>query len=333
MTKIYMTASISVKRWMAAYRVLPILYELANNKPNAPVTFDFMYHIDTQLGHNDSAPFSVNGEQVIYETSDQGADVPEQIEIYDDVNNPYINGVITLKDSEGFPIENEPDKINLGKWSGTSSATRHYILGSTSTLIGDSEYAVMWTNRTVEAWQNYSMTTYYGVKDPEPTIAFPNEVEIQIIDGYEEREETREEIIGWRRHRGDALIIQVGANSNQIVRVNLYDCRASSLGVDNIVTDPWEEANRSLKDLDNALTCVNAYRSNEGAQYNRLEYARSNAGNMSENLTAAESKIRDTDMALGMVKYYKNQILVQAAQSLLTQANAAPDRVLQLLQV
>lgn len=93
-----------------------------------------------------------------------------------------------------------------------------------------------------------------------------------------------------------------------------------------------ENASASITSIDNAIKKVSDQRSSLGAVQNRLEHTINNLGTSSENLTAAESRIRDTDMAAEMMSFTKNNILSQAAQSMLAQANQQPQGVLQLLQ-
>lgn len=93
-----------------------------------------------------------------------------------------------------------------------------------------------------------------------------------------------------------------------------------------------ENASASITSIDNAIKKVSDQRSSLGAVQNRLEHTINNLGTSSENLTAAESRIRDTDMAAEMMAFTKNNILSQAAQSMLAQANQQPQGVLQLLQ-
>lgn len=90
-------------------------------------------------------------------------------------------------------------------------------------------------------------------------------------------------------------------------------------------------ADKAISTIDKALSKVSSERSKLGAVQNRLEHTINNLGTSSENLTAAESRIRDTDMAAEMMKFTKNNILMQAAQSMLAQANQQPQGVLQLL--
>ncbi len=91
-------------------------------------------------------------------------------------------------------------------------------------------------------------------------------------------------------------------------------------------------ASASLEKIEKAINTVSEHRATLGAAQNRLEHTISSTDNTSENLQAAESRIRDTDMAKEMMEYTKNNILTQAAQSMLSQANSAPNNVLGLLQ-
>ena len=96
--------------------------------------------------------------------------------------------------------------------------------------------------------------------------------------------------------------------------------------------DDYDKANATLEAVQNAINIVSTQRSALGAIQNRLEHTIANLDNVAENTQAAESRIRDTDMASEMVEYSKNQILAQAGQSMLAQANQATQGVLSLLQ-
>ena len=130
--------------------------------------------------------------------------------------------------------------------------------------------------------------------------------------------------------------VQVGANSNQSMSIEIGDMRAKAL---NIVDERGislsvlsaENANKAITAFDAALNEVSSQRANLGAVQNRLEYTISNLDNTAENLTSAESTLRDVDMAKEMMEYSKNNILNQAAQAMISQANQQPQNVLQLL--
>jgi len=139
------------------------------------------------------------------------------------------------------------------------------------------------------------------------------------------------------RFAESGLQLQVGANADQFATVTVKSATAESLGLKNeqgLVVDlsTQEGANSALATIDNALKNVNSQRSALGAFQNRFETASKGIGIAAENLTAAESRIRDTDVASALVEYTKDQILTNASLSMLAQAqNQNRDSVLLLL--
>lgn len=139
-----------------------------------------------------------------------------------------------------------------------------------------------------------------------------------------------------------SMWIHVGANMDQRERVFVQTMTAQALGLQDKDALPQDaeflslktadDANRNIGVLDNALKEVNKQRADLGAYQNRLEYTIKGLGVSSENLTAAESRIRDTDMASEMVEYTKHQVLTQATNAMLAQANQRTQSVMQLLQ-
>ncbi|MBB2184195.1 flagellin [Lachnospiraceae bacterium MD1] len=128
--------------------------------------------------------------------------------------------------------------------------------------------------------------------------------------------------------------LQVGANSGQNIAFSINTMTATALGVNAISSEVsnYSDATAAITTIQSALNQVSTQRSALGALQNRLEHTIANADNTSENLQAAESRIRDVDMAKEMVKYSKDNILQQAAQSMLAQANQSTQGVLSLLQ-
>ena len=137
---------------------------------------------------------------------------------------------------------------------------------------------------------------------------------------------------------------QIGANAGQQLDVTIASMKASDLGsatvkISAIDVTAFEATaanatggfDAQLAGIDAAINAVSTQRSSLGAVQNRLEHTINNLGASSENLTAAESRIRDVDMAKEMMEFTKNNILTQAAQSMLAQANQQPQGVLQLL--
>ena len=133
-----------------------------------------------------------------------------------------------------------------------------------------------------------------------------------------------------------SLNIQVGANAGEKIVLSLTAMTASAIGVTSgVVSDVAKgttgDANSLTSAIDAALVKVSTQRAKFGALQNRLEHTIKNVDNTSENLQSAESRIRDVDMAKEMMNFSKNNILNQAAQAMLSQANQQPQNVLQLL--
>lgn len=136
---------------------------------------------------------------------------------------------------------------------------------------------------------------------------------------------------------GDSFSMQIGANSGQSILVGINSMKAEDIGVRDsegnaLNVGDYFKSTAAVSTINNAIERVSAERSKLGAIQNRLEHTINNLGTSSENLTAAESRIRDVDMAKEMMNFQKNNILSQAAQAMLAQANQMPQGVLQLLQ-
>ena len=133
---------------------------------------------------------------------------------------------------------------------------------------------------------------------------------------------------------GFGVNLQVGDTSDKFnkVKVSVDSMSSASLGIDKIDITTQTGASDAIKKIKDAINSVSSTRGDLGAVQNRLEHTINNLGVTTENITAAESRIRDTDMADEMMAYTKNNILVQAAQAMLAQANQVPQGVLQLLQ-
>lgn len=140
---------------------------------------------------------------------------------------------------------------------------------------------------------------------------------------------------------GTAAKFQIGANASTTLNISMGDMGKTSLGSGtavagnvadisevNVSTEAFDD---NITVIDKAINQVSAQRSQLGAYQNRLEHTINNLGASSENLTAAESRVRDVDMAKEMMEFTKNNILNQAATAMLAQANQQPQGVLQLL--
>ena len=129
--------------------------------------------------------------------------------------------------------------------------------------------------------------------------------------------------------------LQVGALSGQKISITIVAMNAKGIGItagNNNSVSTFEKAGEAMKTFQDAISAVSKQRSALGALQNRLEHTVANLDNVAENTQSAESRIRDTDMAEEMVEYSKNNILAQAGQSMLAQANQSTQGVLSLLQ-
>ena len=135
----------------------------------------------------------------------------------------------------------------------------------------------------------------------------------------------------------NAISLQVGTKANQSIKVGLTDMRAEALGLQSstgktIQIGTQKQANAAINVLDNAVQKALDQQTTIGAVQSRLSYTSSNLTTASENVQSSESTIRDADMAKEMTEYTKNNVLLQAAQSMLAQANQSSSSVLSLLQ-
>ncbi|WP_425506967.1 flagellin [Texcoconibacillus texcoconensis] len=130
----------------------------------------------------------------------------------------------------------------------------------------------------------------------------------------------------------NALAFQIGPNAGQDVLVDIPKMDVEELGLDELDVTSQRSANDGISILDGAITQVSDARATLGAMQNRMEHTVNNLQVTSENLTAAESRIRDTDMAEEMTEFTRNNILNQSGTAMLAQANQLPQGVLELLQ-
>jgi len=152
-----------------------------------------------------------------------------------------------------------------------------------------------------------------------------------VLDNFSET------IRAQNKSEDNSIVLQVGTKANQAIKVGLTDMRAEALGLQgsdgktlNISTQA--KANAAINVLDNAVQKALDQQTTIGSVQSRLEYTSSNLTTASENVQSAESTIRDADMAKEMTNYTKNNVLLQAAQSMLAQANQSSSSVLSLLQ-
>ncbi|MBE5398300.1 flagellin Hag [Brevibacillus borstelensis] len=171
-----------------------------------------------------------------------------------------------------------------------------------------------------------------GTQQTEDLKSIQDELDqlIEEIDGISNRTEFN----GKKLLNGSAsgFTFQIGANAGQQLILNIGNMDATTLTVKGVKVDAATFSfDTEVAKIDAATKAVSAQRSALGATQNRLEHTINNLGAAQENLTAAESRIRDVDMAKEMMELTKNNILTQASQAMLAQANQTPQGVLQLL--
>ena len=257
-----------------------IEYEVINHGTSS-IDFDLMYHVDTMLGSGpgaDMAPFTIDGDEVRFNTTYDGAGIPEMIEIFDSLTNPFINGVI---------IPGNADRLNLGRYNQVNT------FGSLPYgPVGDSGYSVLWINNTLAAGGTSDvMNTYYGVRNP------PG-------------------------------VFDVTGDTPQITMFNMNP--AAGLADIDLLTP--ENALRAFNHIREAVSEVSMMRGTIGAGMNRLQSAINVLGVTSMNTLAAESNIRDANIAEEITNLTKYQILAQSGMAALSHANTNAQNVLSLLQ-
>jgi flagellin len=255
-------------------RIVEDKYEFSykiENKSSESKSVGFYFHMDTMLDNDDRAPFMVNNQPVHEEQSYSGATLPEDFIVYNNTGNPDLQVHAVIK---GNQIIESPDEFRIGHYSDVGNP-----LGWTDTneSVGDSGYALKWSERTIPANGSFEVNTFYGLAVP-PTVTDPGE--LNDNEGPYD------------------IIIQTGANAGNNMKIQLSDVRTSSLEIEDIVIDPYARAMEALEKLDSAMQKVSSERSKYGAYQNGLEHALNNVLNSGENLTAAESRIRDVDYAI-----------------------------------
>jgi flagellin len=154
---------------------------------------------------------------------------------------------------------------------------------------------------------------------------------VEEIDRVGNTTEFNTQVLMDGNFKDDGVLYHIGANKDQNVNLKFNDMRSDALGLGGIQMSNQEDANTAIKTIDAALENVSTERAKFGAMQNRLEHTINNLRVSGENLQAAESRIRDTDMASEMVKLNKDKIISQSGTAMLAQANTTPQNVLQLL--
>jgi flagellin len=211
-----------------------------------------------------------------------------------------------------------------------STTTVQDLLDEVSDSIPGAESVSLDTN-TGEIKINGQLGEAYGIANLKITAessATDNSKVASFTNDFSAFEETQE---AQDTHTDSSLSFHIGANEDQTMKVDINEMSVNSLSLASVDVSTQQGAETAMTVINNAIEEVSAERSKLGAFQNRLEHTINNLGTSSENLTAAESRIRDVDMAKEMMNQTKQSILAQASQSMLAKANQNPQQVLQLL--
>lgn len=225
-----------------------------------------------------------------------------------------------------------------GQIKGLDQATRNAQDGIS--LIQTAEGALNETHSILQRMRELTVQAGNGTNEAEDLTSIQTEIdaltsEITDIAGRTEFNQ-KTLLTGTYETAGSGISLQIGANTSQTMEILIGDMQATALGdgtttIDAVDVTDSAKFSANLDAIDGAIGMVSEQRSNLGAMQNRLEHTINNLSAQSENLTAAESRVRDLDMAKEMAGFTKNQVLMQAGTSMLAQANAKSQGVLSLL--
>jgi flagellin len=232
----------------------------------------------------------------------------------------------TNTNSIEMALDDLKSKINtvLSDWYAAASTASNTTLGTAITALGTTFSAAMGTGNTYTPGTAILLPSGFNGRFHNLEVASENYTSTKsVVDNSVK----------------SGLYFQVGANADQSLELSIGSVKTDMLGIGdgygNSLIDVMKTSGKGityqLDILDEALTYVTTQRSKLGAAQNRLEYTQSSLDISAENLTAAESRIRDVDMAKEMTNFTKQNILFQASTAMLAQANAFPQGVLQLL--
>lgn len=199
-------------------------------------------------------------------------------------------------------------------------------------LIQTAEGALASTHDILQRMRELSVQASNGTLEQEDQQAIQDEIDalVEEIDRIANETEFNEKKLLDGSLPAGGMAFQIGANANQMLNLEINGMTANDLGVDSL--NMLTGASTAISTIDAAISKVSEQRSKLGAVQNRLEHTITNLQTANENLTAAESRVRDLDMAEEMTQFTRNNILNQAGQAMLAQANQLPQGVLQLLQ-
>jgi Flagellin and related hook-associated proteins len=292
-----------------------IRYDVKNNSAtSSQVGVEF--NLDTDVADDDSAKFIVDGEDVLNEKLySASSEVPDSFKVYNQygtTNKIQASGILKTQEnpynsSIKYEVLEEPSKFGIGKWH--QGIENNDWVPSNNSTYGDSAYSIWYEEKALDAGETRSVNTFYGLSVP-PTISIPDPVVIE--------------------NPAD-IILQVGANNGNEFRVELSDVRTKKLFQDGYSLNTQDDANKLIKYVDVAIKKVSDERTKYGVYQNALEHIGNNVDNYGYNITSAESRISDTNMAKEVMEMSKSSIIEQSAQSILNQAEKMTQSIIDLM--
>lgn len=224
-----------------------------------------------------------------------------------------------------------------GQIRGINMATKNAL--DTISLIQTAEGALNETHSSLQRMRELAVQSANDTNTTSDRIELQKEMNQlkQEIDRIGDTTEFNTKVLLSGSFSTTGLRFQVGANEGQSVSITFGSMRASALGISGasasqaLSISSAGAAETAISQIDKAIETVSGERSKFGAMQNRLEHTTNNLRTSGENLQAAESRIRDADMAKEMIQFSKNQILLQSGIAMLSQANTEPSNVLSLL--
>jgi flagellin len=240
-------------------------------------------------------------------------------------------GKIGTTDTFSLSVNGHNIDVTLETVGGLSPGADDTIAGDQTTVAGALQKDI---NDALDAYKELTGRDFgnvtVSVKDGALSVTSSKPETVTMEFGVDDATEALG-LAGAGTEATGGLNFHIGANKGQSINLQVNDMGASALEIADIDVSTREGADNAIASIDKAIESVSQERSKLGAVQNRLEHTISNLGTSAENLQAAESRIRDLDMADEIMSFTKNNILQQAATAMLAQANMAPQSVLQLL--
>lgn len=319
----------------ADYKYYDMSYTVKNTGTRE-ANIDFLFHADTAYNNNDTCEgYFIGGNRVntmrMYTRDPEYLGARSDVHALDSVN--FSDGLSIVDVDAALPFSESirwdtgadgPDTVSIGyyyanrDWNYYDSLPTNSEIGS-SAIRRDLGIGLMWSDETLGANASKTFSLKYGIAEVEND---PNLNNVPINKTNKSTIHT-DELNMW---------IQSGANSWDGMYVTVGAMNTGVLGLRNLSVTTVQNADRSNALVDLATEKINLQRSQLGAYQNRLEYSYKSTDITAENVQASESRIRDINMADGMVENARSSILLQASQSMLAQSNQMTQGVLQLLQ-